>query len=45
MADGSVIVEQTSDFGEFVSLVLSFRNDSECVRLVWRITRTLAKAS
>jgi len=32
-----VLVERTSDFGQFVSLVLSFRRDPDCVRLVWRV--------
>jgi hypothetical protein len=32
-----VIVERTSDFGQFVALVLGFRRDPDCVRLVWRV--------
>ncbi|MGI8915844.1 MAG: hypothetical protein ACR2JY_19040 [Chloroflexota bacterium] len=32
-----VLVERTSDFGQFVALVLGFRKDSDCVRLVWRV--------
>ncbi len=32
-----VIVERTSDFGQFVALVLGFRNDPDCVRLVWHV--------
>ncbi len=37
MPDGVVIVERTSDFGQFVDLVLGFRQDPDCVRLVWRV--------
>ncbi len=36
-----VLVERTSDFGQFVALVLGFRRDPDCVRLVWRV-ETLA---
>ncbi|MGI8916241.1 MAG: hypothetical protein ACR2JY_21115 [Chloroflexota bacterium] len=39
-ADGGsciVLVERTSDFGQFVALVLGFRRDPDCVRLVWRV--------
>ncbi len=32
-----VIVERTSDFGQFVALVLGFRRDPDCVRLVWHV--------
>ncbi|MGI8551908.1 MAG: hypothetical protein ACR2PL_14150 [Dehalococcoidia bacterium] len=32
-----VIVERTSDFGQFVALVLGFRRDPDCLRLVWRV--------
>ncbi len=32
-----VIVERTSDFDQFVGLVLGFRRDPDCVRLVWRL--------
>jgi hypothetical protein len=32
-----VIVEHTSDFGQFVALVLGFRRDPDCVRLVWHV--------
>ncbi len=32
-----VIVERTSDFGQFVALVLGFRRDPDCVRLCWRV--------
>ncbi len=32
-----VIVERTSDFGQFVALVLGFRRDPDCVCLVWRV--------
>jgi len=32
-----VLVERTSDFGQFVALVLGFRRDPDCVRLVWRV--------
>ena len=32
-----VIVERTSDFGTFVALVLGFRKDPECIRLVGRV--------
>ena len=32
-----VIVERTSDFGQFVALVLGFRKDPDCLRLVWRV--------
>jgi hypothetical protein len=32
-----VIVERTGDFGTFVALVLGFRRDPDCVRLVWRV--------
>jgi hypothetical protein len=37
MQDGTVIVEHTGDFGEFVGLALGFRRDPDCVRLVWRV--------
>ncbi|MGI8912172.1 MAG: hypothetical protein ACR2JY_00030 [Chloroflexota bacterium] len=38
-ADGPcvVLVERTSDFGQFVALVLGFRRDPDCVRLVWKV--------
>ena len=39
-ADGGpciVLVERTGDFGQFVALVLGFRRDPDCVRLVWRV--------
>jgi hypothetical protein len=32
-----VLVERTGDFGEFVALVLGFRRDPDCIRLVWRV--------
>ena len=32
-----VIVERTSDFGQFVALVLGFRKDPDCIRLVWKV--------
>jgi len=32
-----VIMERTSDFGQFVALVLGFRKDPDCVRLVWHV--------
>ncbi len=31
------IVERTSDFGQFVALVLGFRKDPDCLRLVWHV--------
>lgn len=37
MRDGSVLVERTRDFGQFVGLVLGFRKDADGVRLVWRV--------
>ena len=37
MREGVVIVERTSDFGTFAGLVLGFRRDPDCVRLVWRV--------
>jgi len=39
-ADGGpcvVIVERTSDFGQFVTLVLGFRRGPDCLRLIWRV--------
>ncbi len=37
MGDGTIIREQTADFGRFAALVLAFRADPDCRRIVWEV--------
>ncbi len=37
MVDGTCIVETTSHFGEFASIVLAFKRDPDTLRVVWHV--------
>lgn len=38
MADGSIIVERTDDFGQYAGMVLGFRRDPDVCRVRWHVT-------